>query len=98
MATIVKPNTFSAGATIVAAEHNSNFDTVYDEVNGSLSNANISNTAAIAISKISIASSDPVYFGGATTEGSWKIQRSGNDLNFYRYESAVWTKKGGITA
>lgn len=52
MGLVVKPNTFSPGATIVAAEHNSNFDTLYDEFNGSISNANISNTAGIAESKL----------------------------------------------
>ena len=52
MALINKPYTFSAGATIVAAEHNSNFDTIYNEFNGSISNANISGTAAITDSKL----------------------------------------------
>ncbi len=98
MAVIVKPYTFSAGATVIAAEHNSNFDTIYDEFNGEISNANIASDAAIAISKISIASSDPVYIGGATTTGSWKMQRSGNDLKFYRYEGSAWVEKGGYTA
>jgi len=52
MATITKPNTFSAGATIVAAEHNSNFDTIYNEFNGEITNANIKSTAAIADTKL----------------------------------------------
>lgn len=52
MAVIVKDYTFSAGATIIAAEHNDNFDTIYDEFNGNISNANISATAAIAGSKL----------------------------------------------
>lgn len=52
MALISKPYTFSAGSTIVASEHNSNFDTLYNEINGSLSNANISASAAITDSKL----------------------------------------------
>jgi len=54
MALIVKPNTFTAGATIVAAEHNSNFDTLYNLVNGSISNANVSGSAAIASTKLDL--------------------------------------------
>jgi hypothetical protein len=52
VALINKPYTFSAGASIVASEHNSNFDTVYNEFNGSISNANISGSAAITDSKL----------------------------------------------
>jgi hypothetical protein len=57
MSTIVKPYTFSAGATIVAAEHNSNFDTMYADHNGNITNANISGSAAIAYSKVALAAS-----------------------------------------
>ena len=52
MALIVKNYTFSAGATIIAAEHNSNFDTIYTEFNGSIDNNNIKASAAIAGSKL----------------------------------------------
>ena len=52
MATIVKPNTFSAGATIVAAEHNDNFDTIYDEFNGNIDNDNIKASAGIVDTKL----------------------------------------------
>lgn len=54
MALISKPYTFSAGATIIASEHNSNFDTIYSEFNGSISNTNISSGAAIAYSKLNL--------------------------------------------
>jgi len=47
MAVISKPNTFSAGAVIVASEHNANFDTIYSEFNGLITTANISPSAAI---------------------------------------------------
>lgn len=54
MSLITKSHTFSAGATIIASEHNTNFDTLYNEINGSLTNANISNSAAIAYSKLNL--------------------------------------------
>ena len=41
MAIIVKPYTFSAGAIIVASEHNSNFDTMYNDYNGNITSGNI---------------------------------------------------------
>ena len=52
MGTIVKPNTFSAGNTIIASENNDNFDTIYNEFNGSIDNDNIKASAAIANSKL----------------------------------------------
>ena len=52
MATIAKPNTFSAGAVIVASEHNSNFDTIYNDYNTNITNVNISASAAIADTKL----------------------------------------------
>jgi hypothetical protein len=53
MATIVKPFTFASGALVVASEHNSNFDTIYTDYNGGITNANISASAAIVASKLS---------------------------------------------
>lgn len=52
MATIVKPYTFSPNTTIESAQVNSDFDDIYAEFNGGITNANISPTAAIATSKI----------------------------------------------
>ncbi len=52
MALVSKPFTFSAGAVIVASEHNSNFDTLYNLVNGAIDNANISPSAAIVDTKL----------------------------------------------
>jgi hypothetical protein len=56
MAIITKPHTFSPGAVILSTEHNSNFDTVYNDYNGGITNANISATASIAASKINLSS------------------------------------------
>ena len=52
MALVSKPKTFSAGATIVASEHNSNFDTIYNDYNGNITNANVAAAAAIADTKL----------------------------------------------
>ena len=52
MGLITKTSTFSAGDTIIASEHNDNFDTIYNEFNGNINNANIKIGAAIADSKL----------------------------------------------
>lgn len=71
MALITKTYTFSAGASIVASEHNSNFDTIYNEFNGSISNANISTLAAISDSKFAqITTAGKVSGAALTTLGS----------------------------
>lgn len=57
MALVSKPYTFSAGATIIASEHNSDFDTLYNDYNGNITNANISNSAAIGYSKLALTGS-----------------------------------------
>jgi len=67
MGLIVKPSTFSAGGTIVASEHNNNYDTVYNEFNGNIDNANIKASAAILGSKLSLAI--PGAIGGTTPSG-----------------------------
>lgn len=48
MSLISKPFTFSAGAVVIASQHNSNFDTVYNLVNGALDATNLAANAAIA--------------------------------------------------
>ncbi len=67
MAIIVKNFTFSAGAVIVAAQHNSNFDTVYDEFNGSIDNDNIKAGAAIVDSKLAQITTAAKVSGAALT-------------------------------
>jgi hypothetical protein len=52
MAQITKPNTFTAGTTVVSAQVNSNFDTIYSEFNGNIDNNNIKAGAAIDDSKL----------------------------------------------
>ena len=52
MGLIQKPYTFTALSSIIASEHNSNDDTIYNLVNGNIENVNISSSAAIANSKL----------------------------------------------
>lgn len=52
MGTISKPITFVDGTIPTAAQFNNDFDTIYNEFNGSITNANISASAAIAESKL----------------------------------------------
>lgn len=67
MALISKPKTFAASAVIVASEHNDNFDTIYNEFNGSISNANITAAAAIADTKLAqITTANKVDFSALT--------------------------------
>jgi len=40
-----KQNTFTKGATIVASEHNQNYNDIYDEFNGNIDNDNIKASA-----------------------------------------------------
>ena len=52
MSIISKPYTFSQGATIVASEHNANFDTLYNDYNGNITNSNLSATFNLTDSQI----------------------------------------------
>lgn len=54
MANITKPYTFSSGQVIIAAQHNSNFDTIYQDHNGNISNVNIVAGAGIAYNKLNL--------------------------------------------
>ena len=52
MSLLVKNYTFSAGAIIYAAEHNDNFDTIFNGFNGNIDNSNIKAGAAIVDTKL----------------------------------------------
>lgn len=72
MALITKTYTFSAGAVIVASEHNSNFDTLYNDYNGNITNANIASGAAIADTKLAqITTSNKVALSALTAAGNY---------------------------
>jgi len=61
------PNTFSAGSTILSAEHNENFSTIYNEFNGNIENANIKSNAAIADTKLAQIATAGKVSGAALT-------------------------------
>lgn len=45
---------FSTGATIIAAQHNTNNSNIYNDYNGNITDANISPSAAIEYTKLSL--------------------------------------------
>lgn len=67
MALVSKNHTFSPGATILAVEHNENFDTLYNLVNGNIDNANISGSAGIVDSKLAQISTGGKVSGSSLT-------------------------------
>ena len=52
MSLITKDFTFTVGAVIVASQHNANFDTIYSDYNGNITDANIASGAAISDAKL----------------------------------------------
>lgn len=78
MGLVSKTFTFAAGATIIASEHNTNLDTLYNLVNGNLENSNIKAGAAIVGSKLDL--SEPPAIGGTTpASGAFStLSASGN--------------------
>lgn len=56
MSIISIPFTFSAGAVIVASQHNSCFSTIFSDYNGNIDNTNIVNAAGIVASKLDLTS------------------------------------------
>ena len=67
MSIISKPNTFTNGATIIAAEHYSNFDTLFNDYNGNITNSNLSASAAIVDTKLTQISTAGKVSGAALT-------------------------------
>lgn len=74
MSLISVPNVFTVGATIVASQHNSNFSTIYNDYNGNITTANISNSAAITDTQLSqIITAGKVSGAALTSLGSIPI-------------------------
>ena len=67
MASITLPNTFSANTTILSAEVNSNFTTIYNDYNTNITNVNVSATAGIARSKLAETPSCSAVIAAATS-------------------------------
>lgn len=47
---------------------------------------------------IDLPSTAAVLLGDASTDGSWRVYRAGDDLEFQRRESGAWTMKGRVQA
>lgn len=67
MALVTKTYTFVAGTTIVASEHNTNLDTLFNLVNGNIDNANIKASAGIVDSKLAQITTAGKVSGAALT-------------------------------
>lgn len=82
MGNITNPNIFTAGAVIIASEHNANFNTIYNEFNGNIENVNIKSNAAIAASKLNLSTiSQAVAFANTVTMTSKILkQAKGGDV------------------
>lgn len=89
MGTITKPFTFSASTTILSAQVNSCLDTIYNEFNGSITNANISASAAIADTKLAQITTAGKVAVGALTVSS---QATGDIL--YASSASAWARLG----
>lgn len=57
MALVPLAFTFSVGAVIIAAQHNANFQNLYNDYNGNIQDVNIASNAAIEYSKLSLSAS-----------------------------------------
>lgn len=106
MALIDKSFTFSNGAVISAAEHNTNFNTIYNDYNGNITDANIAAGALIGLTKLDL-SDDATFTGTLTFTGSnstRKVTRQANYGTHYTQgtapstgadEIAVYSKDSG---
>jgi hypothetical protein len=100
-ALITKTYTFSAGATILASEHNTNFDTLYNWANGNVDNANIKASAGISLSKLSLGddatfTGDFNFTNAATTDDIVTVTGSslttGSALKIYSNSNSTSTR------
>lgn len=93
MGLVSKPNTFTAGNTVIASQHNSNFDTLYNLVNGSLNTANLSGSANIVDTQLAQITTAAKVSTTALTIAS---QATGDLI--YAGSSSTWSRLGIGTA
>lgn len=94
MSILAIPFTFSAGAVIIASQHNSNFSTIYNDYNGNIQDVNISSSAAISNSKLNLSSiPQNVTFAG-TVNTSSSLTTSGNVIIGVEHQGDVLYDNG----
>lgn len=91
MSTITKLYTFSSGATILAEEHNTNYDVLYNWANGNITNSNIKSGAAIALSKLDL-TNDATLSGDL--EFSGEVTFSGDMILGTANQGDIWYDDG----
>lgn len=95
MGLISKTYTFSTGATIVAAEHNTNFDTLYDEINGNLDAANIDITSLGTIEDNQTYTGNKTFSGNLNVTGT--LQRNSTDLVMVNHDEWVFWENSAVS-
>jgi len=112
MASITKSFTFSSGAVIVAAEHNSNFDVIFNDYNGNIGDANfpsdaisdsklktITTAGAVNLSSLVIASQtagDIIYASSSTAFTRLAAGSSGQLLQSAGTTAPAWATAGKV--
>ena len=92
MALITKGYTFSAGGTILSAEVNSDFDTIYADYNGNVTNANVASGAAIVDTKLAqITTAGKVSGAALTSLGSIPTQTDTTTNSFLLASNSLTT-------
>jgi hypothetical protein len=88
MGQVSKTYTFASGASILAEEFNTNYDTLYTEFNGKIDNTNIKTGAGITDDKLAtITSANKVNISALTITG----QKTG-DITYFN--GTAWTRLG----
>ena len=77
MSLVSKSFTFSPGGTILSAEHNTNFNTIYDDYNGNITNANLSASAGIVDTKLAQITTTSKVSTSALTDSTGLIFQTG---------------------
>lgn len=108
-ALVSKPFTFSAGAVIIASQHNSNFDTLYNLVNGSLDSTNLASNAAIAdtqlgqittagkVSGAALTSLSSIPSGAGIIPSANLPAATGGTLGSFKNLAGVWASNSTVT-
>lgn len=98
MSIIVVPTTWSDGQVLTASALNGGFTTIYNDYNGSITNANISGTAAIATSKINATFPSGTIVGTTDSQTLSSKTLSNPTVNGSTGAIGAYSPSGGGTA